>query len=94
MRIVDGIQVPETLGEARNMNFADLQKACETFNKQGVSVEEIEKAWDKHWQEGFDAAIDLVLNTIKNGGFFESVEIANQFADEIIEEVDLYKKDQ
>ena len=45
----------------------------------------------KYW-EGFDSAVDLVINNIRNGGFFISDEIANQFADEILEEIERYKK--
>ena len=35
------------------------------------------KCADQGFWEGFDAALDLVINTIREGGFFESDEIAN-----------------
>jgi hypothetical protein len=51
-----------------------------------------EEATPDFW-EGFETAILLVLNYIKEGGFFEDSEIANQLADEIIDEAEIYRKD-
>lgn len=51
-----------------------------------------EKATQEFW-EGFETAILLVINYIKEGGFFEDSEMANHLVDEIIDEVEIYRKD-
>ena len=47
---------------------------------------------DEFW-EGFEACLEMVLNSIRQGDFFQDDETANLFAEEIIDEAELYKKD-
>lgn len=80
-----------TLGEAKQMTYAELEKTCEEFNNHGLSAKDIEKAWDNNWWEGFDACLEMVLNHLDNcdevTGFRECLK------ESIIKEAELYKKD-
>lgn len=80
-----------TLGEARKMTYEQLTKACDVFNNHGLSGEDIQKAWDNNWWSGFDAAIDMVLNHLDNTEEIEGFRIC--LKENILEEVELYKKD-
>ncbi len=92
MRMVDGIEVPETIGEARTLNYEQLKKACDVFNNHGISADDIKKQWDNHWWSGFDAAIELVKNHLENCESIDTLQWA-EIMDGIDENVDLYKKD-
>ncbi len=91
MKIIDGIKVPETIGEARKMNFEQLQMACAAFNNHGLSAEDIKKEWDDHWWKGFDACLEMVLNHLDNCD--EVTGFRNCLKENILEEAELYKKD-
>lgn len=86
MKIVDGIEVPETIGEAMRMNYQQLQKACAAFNNHGVSAEDIKRSWEEKYWEGFDNAIEFALNVISNSSY-GTEDVALQIEDE----VELYK---
>ena len=78
-----------TLDEARKMTYEQLQKACKEFNKNVLSAEDIQKAWDDRWKNGFETAINLVKKVVDNSPEKE----AEALWYEIMEEVELYKKD-
>lgn len=47
--------------DARKMNYAQLEKACEEFNKNGLSAEDIQKAWGKQFSDGFNAGLKVKM---------------------------------
>lgn len=92
MRMVDGIEVPETIGEARTLNYEQLKKACDVFNDHGISAEDIKKQWDNHWWDGFNIAMNLVYETL-NGCDFTLAYTAADIIELIEQEEDLYKNE-
>jgi hypothetical protein len=84
MRTKNGIEIPETIGEARKMNFKDLEKACEEFNKHGMNVEDIQREWDKRWKDGFETAENLIMKILCDSSW-ASEDICSQVEDVVKE---------
>ncbi len=77
------------------MKFEEIQKAIKVFSEHGISSEDMQKQFqqkiDRSYWDGFDAAIDMVLNVVANSDArSDDREIIHY---EIIENAQLYKKD-
>ncbi len=80
------------------VNFAQLQDAIKFFNENGLSADQIKEEWDKQFNDGFNAAIDMVMNQLDQ---YESSELATmncwvlieQIKEDLLENVALYKAD-
>lgn len=71
-------------GETRHLRYTGEHLECYT------------EAEEKAYNSGFDFAINLVINHVNDSDLFQSGEgknIGDAFKDELLEEVELYKKD-
>jgi len=77
-----------TLAEARKMTFADFQKACEEFNKQGILPQDI------YWLNGFEIAIERIRESLNEHRIKKRTTMTPDYAwamenvDNIIDEVE------
>lgn len=80
------------------MNFEELLQSIEYFQKDGLKpIDVVNQALSQQFWNGFDACLEMVLNSLDNQ---ESNEIAKftvwdfieDFKAHLIEEADLYKK--
>lgn len=90
MKIINGVEVPETLREARKMNYHQLEAACEAFNSHGLSVSDIEKAWHEQFLHGFNACLQIVFNYLEKCE--EVVGFRECLKEDILKEVNLHLK--
>ena len=80
------------------MSYEKISKALEIFNNHGPSEKDIKKSFDIAMWNGFDACLEMVLNSLDTQ---ESNEIAkftvwdfiSYFREHLIEQANLYKKD-